>query len=90
MFHSRALNNKIKRLHERCLYIIYNDNTSSFTELLERDNSVSVHHIQVLSKELYKVVNGLSPKLASDSFKGTVMQLEKALINDCLRVSKVS
>ena len=24
------------------------------------------------------------------SFKGTVMKIEKALINDCLRVSKVS
>ena len=50
MFHSRTLNNKINRLHERCLRIIYNDNTSSFTDLLEIDNSVSVHHrnIQVL------------------------------------------
>ena len=26
----------------------------------------------------------------ADSVKGTVMQIEKALINDCLRVSKVS
>ena len=25
MFHSRILNNKINRLHERCLRIIYND-----------------------------------------------------------------
>ena len=25
MFHSRTLNNKINRLHERCLRIIYND-----------------------------------------------------------------
>ena len=44
MFHSRTLNNKINRLHERCLRIIYNDNTSSFTDLLEIDNSVSVYH----------------------------------------------
>ena len=71
MFHSRTLNNKINRLHERCLRIIYNDNTSSFTDLLEIDNSVSVHHrnIQVLATELYKFVNGLSPKLVSDCFK---------------------
>ena len=36
--------------------------------LLEIDNSVSVHHrnIQVLATELYKFVNGLSPKLISD------------------------
>ena len=71
MFHSRTLNNKINRLHERCLRIIYNDNTSSFTDLLEIDNSVSVHHrnIQVFATELYKFVNGLSPKLLSDCLK---------------------
>ena len=58
-------------LHERCLLIIYNDNTSSFTDLLEIDNSVSVHHrnIQVRATELYKFVNALSPKLVSDCFK---------------------
>ena len=33
MFPSRALNNKISRLHERCLGIIYNDKTSSLNEL---------------------------------------------------------
>ena len=30
------LNNKINRLQERCLRIIYNDNTSSFIDLLDR------------------------------------------------------
>ena len=43
MFHSRKLNNKINKLHERCLRIVYSDNTSSFDELLETDHSVSVH-----------------------------------------------
>ena len=48
-----------------------NDQISSSTDLLEIDNSVSVHHrnIQVLATELYKSVNGLSPKLVSDCFK---------------------
>ena len=32
------------RLHERCLRIIYDDNTSSFTDILEIDNSVSAQH----------------------------------------------
>ena len=71
MFHSRTLNNKINRLHERCLRIIYNDNTSSLTDLLEIYISVSVRHrnMQVLAIELYKFVNGLSPNLVSDCFK---------------------
>ena len=44
MFHSRALNNKINRLHERWLRTLYNDKTSTFNELLEKDNSVSIHY----------------------------------------------
>ena len=44
MFHSRTLNNKINRLHERCLRIIYNDKLSNFEELLHKDNFVSIHH----------------------------------------------
>ena len=59
MFHRRTLNNRVNRLHEICLSIIYNDNTPSFTDLLERDNSVSVHYrnIQVLATELHKCAN---------------------------------
>ena len=60
MFHSRNLNNKINRLNERCLRVIYNDKTSSFEQLLENDNSVSIHHrnIQTLAIEMYKVTYG--------------------------------
>ena len=55
----------------RCLCIIYNDNESSFTDLLEIDNSVSMHHrnIQVLATELYKFVNDLSLELVNDCFR---------------------
>ena len=71
MFHSRTLNNKMNRLHERRLRIMCNHNTSSFTDLLEIDNSVSVHHrnIQVLATEIYTFVNSLSPKLVGNCFK---------------------
>ena len=40
IFHSRELNHKIKRLHERFLRVVYHDTTSSFEELLQKDNSV--------------------------------------------------
>ena len=36
MCHSRIINKKINRLHERCLRIIYFDKRSSFEELLEK------------------------------------------------------
>ena len=32
-FHSRLINNKINRLHVRCLRIVYRDNQSTFEEL---------------------------------------------------------
>ena len=57
-------------MHEKCLCIVYNDNTSSYEELLEIDNSVSVHHrnLQIRATELYKIVNGLSPDTMKNVF----------------------
>ena len=71
MFHSRTLNNKINRLHERCLRIIYNDKLSNFEELLHKDNFVSIRHnnINALAIEMYKVVNGMSPEIMNEVFK---------------------
>ena len=71
MFHSRTLNKKINRLHDRCLRIIYNDKLSNFEELLHKDNSVSIHHnnIHALAIEMYKVVNDMSPEIMNEVFK---------------------
>ena len=57
MFHSRCLNNKINRLHERCIKMIYNDKISNFEELLNKDKSVSIHHnnIHALAIEMYNI-----------------------------------
>ena len=69
--HSRKRNNKINRLHERCLCVTYNDSSSSFEELLERDNSVSVHNRNIhicLAIELYKVFSGICPDIMEDVF----------------------
>ena len=62
MFHSRECNNKIKNLHDRGLRIVYDDCTSSFNQLLDRDGSFSVQHnnIQTLAIEIYKVMHNLS------------------------------
>ena len=43
MFHNRTLNSKIDKLQERALRIVYQDNVSSFEELLKKDNSARVH-----------------------------------------------
>ena len=71
MFHSKRLNNKINSIHERALRITYVDNVSSFQELLEKDNSVSIHHknIQVLATEMFKTSKNLSPDLVREIFQ---------------------
>ena len=71
MLHSRDLNNKINRIHERSLRSVYSDKTSTFQELLDKDNSASVHHknIQVLATEIYKTVNGLAPTIMNSVFE---------------------
>ena len=69
MCHSRANNGKINRLHERCLRIIYSDKQSSFETLLEKDGSVSVHNLQILATEMYKIKNDLSPLIATELFE---------------------
>ena len=63
MYHSRVLNNKIHKLHERALRLVYKTNTSSFDELLTMDNSYTIHHrnVQKLAIEMYQVKNDLSP-----------------------------
>ena len=43
MCYSQINNNKINRLHERCLRLIYNDKKSFFEDLLEKDGSMSIH-----------------------------------------------
>ena len=65
MFHSRELNNRINKIHLRALRIVYEDDVSSFEELLLKDNSFTVHerNIQTLAIELYKVAYRLSPKI---------------------------
>ena len=68
MCHSRTLNNKINRLHETCLRIVYNDKFSSFQNLLDQDRSISVHtrNLQTLAIEMYKVSKGIAPKIFAD------------------------
>ena len=65
MFHSRTLNNRINRLHERALRLVYKEPILTFEELLRKDNSFTIHHrnLQKLATEMYKIKNDRSPTL---------------------------
>ena len=44
MFHSRTVNSKINRLHEKTLKIVYSDFKGKFDEPLEKNSSFSIRH----------------------------------------------
>ena len=68
IFHNRHLNNKINRLHERCLRHVYNDKSSRFEELLTKDISkdVSIHHRNIQNVIHHEVKNGSSPAILNE------------------------
>ena len=70
MFHSRNLNNKLNRIHERALRIAYNDKSLSFQELLNKDKSVTIHYrnFRTLANETYNAQKWLSPLLLNEDF----------------------
>ena len=71
MFHSRKLNARIDRIHERALRIVYQANESLFHELLEKDKSVTIHqrNLQVLATEIFKIKIGTAPHIIAELFK---------------------
>ena len=70
MFHSKKLNSRVNKIHERGLRIVYQTFASLSTELLKQDNSITIHNrnIQLLATELFKVKNGFSPPFMNKIF----------------------
>ena len=57
IFHSRKLNTRINRLHERALRVVYKDFDSSFEELLRKGSSTTLHqrNLEKLMTEIFKI-----------------------------------
>ena len=70
MFHSRRINNRINRLHERALRSAHNDYDASFQDLLIKDKSVTIHqkNLQVFAILLYKIINNAAPEIVRKMF----------------------
>lgn len=60
----------MKRLHERPLWLIYNNKSSSYDVFLLKDGLVSIHHrnIQNLVTPMFIVNNDLSTEIFTDTF----------------------
>ena len=71
MFYGRMANNKTEKLHERCLWIIYNHKSPGHEEPLEKDSSVSLHqrNLHILSTEMFKVAKDIYfPEIMKQDF----------------------
>ena len=68
--HSRTQNNRINVLHKRAFSLVYNDFSSSFSELSEKDKSVTIHHrhFQTLAYEMFKVKNNMALEILTETF----------------------
>ena len=60
MFHSRKINNRVNSLHERVVRVVYRDYKATFSELLSKDKSVTIHqrNLQLLATEIFRTKNG--------------------------------
>ena len=69
MFCSLNCNKKTNGLHERALTLVYDDYSSSFETLLERDSSLTIYHqkIQSMLIEICKSLNKASTEKFFDS-----------------------
>ena len=77
MFHSRTINAKINSLHYRAWRIVYQDEISTFKELLKKDGSITIHHqnLHLLAIEMFNVVNGLAPLFMANIFANNLTNL---------------
>ena len=74
MLHPKTLNNKIYRLHERVLRIIYSDYKSSFKIPFLKRMALFESIIEIsLAIEIYKFLHDLSPPIVM----GNIIKLNK-------------
>jgi hypothetical protein len=70
MFCSKTSLFKINNVHKKALQITFNDYISTFDELLSMANDKTIHQnsINILLTEVFKFMNGYSPKIMNEIF----------------------
>ena len=91
MFHNRTLTNKINKLHERALRIVYKNDSLTFQGLLDKDDSTTIHqrNLQRLATEMYKVKNQTPPLPMQEIFSEQV-NVHDLRNKRCWKIPKVS
>ena len=70
-FYGLSNSNKMDKIQERCLRIVYKDYVSSYDRLLEMVNTTSlvISRLRILLLEVYKSIHHLNPKCISGLFE---------------------
>ena len=68
MNHSRTLNNCVNGLYKRALSLVYHDFSSKFSELLEKDKSVTIQsrNLQTLAYEIFKIKKNMASEILTE------------------------
>ena len=89
MFHRRAMEHRINRIHERTLRLIYpNQHQLTFKELLEKKTRpLAQRNFQTLATEIYKAKNKISAE-AVNTFEFEFTKKKKTIILEMLEFLK--
>ena len=68
MFHDRASNSKLNRIHERALRLVCNDSESELKKLKKEYGNIHHHNLQLLMIEIFKTKNNLNPTFMKNIF----------------------
>ena len=88
MFHDRAANSKLNRIHERALRLVCKDSESELEELKKKYGNIHQHNLQLLMIEIFKTKNNLNPTFMKNIF--TERNIQYSLRSEShLRLPKV-
>ena len=81
MFHSRTLNNKINRLHEKALRIAYGDYKSKFDELLEKDIDLTDLFLECENDNISSYADDTTPYSCAQDISSVISELQRITKN---------
>ena len=68
MFHERATNSELNRIHERALRLVCKGSESELVEFKKKHGTVHQHNLQLLMIEIFKTKNNLNPTFMKNIF----------------------